>query len=107
MSTRKDAQSKALSKDPVAKDGQSAKPAPQKSKQLGRSASKPPTKTKTNLVLNQLHRAKGATITQLMASTGWQAHSLRAVICGLRKQGISIDRSKAKNGITVYRAEKP
>lgn len=69
-------------------------------------AIKPPTKTKAGNILAQLRRVNGASINQLTASTGWQAHSLRAVISGLRKQGISIVTSKAKNGATVYRAER-
>ena len=78
-----------------------------RSNRVGRTTTKTTTKTKADSVLSQLRRSNGASINQLIASTGWQAHSLRAVISGLRKQGISIIRSKAKNGATIYRVEKP
>ena len=106
MSKRNNTQSKSLSNGSMADDMQLLKPAPQKAKQSNHSAAKPSPKTKTDRVLAHLRRAKGATLAQLMASTGWQAHSVRAVICALRKQGISIVRAKAKNGVTLYRAEK-
>jgi hypothetical protein len=79
------------------KPGKVAKPA----------AAKPlaPTR-KPDIVLSLLSRNKGANITQLQEATGWQAHSIRAVISGLRKKGINVIRSQAKDGTTLYRVEK-
>jgi hypothetical protein len=51
-----------------------------------------------------LARPKGARINELQKATGWQAHSIRAAITGLRKRGITITRSQ-DNGVTVYRAD--
>lgn len=61
---------------------------------------------KPDIVLTLLSRAKGATIEQLQDATGWQAHSIRAVISGLRKKGMDIARSQAKDGTTLYRVGK-
>lgn len=106
MSSPNDSQTTAISKKAAIIEKQAAKPAPRKSKQHRSSTRKASTKTKTDLVLGHLRRAHGVSLAQLMASTGWQAHSVRAVICGLRKQGICIVRFKAKNGATAYRAER-
>lgn len=68
-----------------------------------------PTKSaikKPDIVLTLLSRSKGATMEQLQEATGWQAHSIRAVISGLRKKDIHIARSQAKDGTTIYRVEK-
>ena len=55
-------------------------------------------------VLALLHRDHGATIAELIAATGWLAHTTRAALAGLRKRGyaISINRSDDKRG-TFYR----
>ncbi len=39
----------------------------------------------------------------LMASTGWQAHSVRAALTGFRKREIPVARAKDETGVTVYR----
>ena len=39
----------------------------------------------------------------LMATTGWQAHSVRAALTGFRKRGIPVARAKDEAGTTVYR----
>jgi hypothetical protein len=106
MSTRNNSQSAPIVHRPEANGKQGETPAARKSKGQARSAPKSSTKTKVETVLSQLRRVNGVSIKQIMASTGWQAHSVRAVICGLRKQGISIVRFKTKNGATAYRAEK-
>ena len=59
---------------------------------------------KAGTILGLLGRPKGARITELQKATGWQAHSIRAAITGLRKRGITISRSQ-DNGVSVYRAE--
>ncbi len=62
-----------------------------------------PTKlTKTAAILKLLHRPKGASIAQLQTATDWQAHSVRAALTGLRKNGSAIERGKDSKGITVY-----
>ncbi|MCH9052434.1 MAG: DUF3489 domain-containing protein [Proteobacteria bacterium] len=59
---------------------------------------------KAGTILALLSRPKGARINDLQKATGWQAHSIRAAITGLRKRGITITRSQ-DDGVTVYRAE--
>jgi len=58
--------------------------------------------TKLGAVLELLKNKKGASIETMMDATGWQAHSVRAAMTGLRKRGIAIERSKSKDGQTVY-----
>ena len=43
--------------------------------------------TKTDDVLKLLGRQQGATVAQLQKATGWQPHSVRAALTGLRQEG--------------------
>ena len=43
--------------------------------------------TKTDAVLKLLGRQQGATVAQLQKATGWQPHSVRAALSGLRQEG--------------------
>ena len=66
-----------------------------------------PTKpTKTAAVIRLLHRSSGATIAQLQKATGWQPHSVRAALTGLRKKGHDVKRDKNAKGVSVYRITK-
>ncbi len=49
-----------------------------------------------------LSRARGATVDQLQKELGWQPHTVRAAISGLRKAGHTIDLEE-KNGRKAYR----
>jgi hypothetical protein len=55
-------------------------------------------------VIELLQRDHGATIAELIAATGWLAHTTRAALTGLRKRGyaVAIDRSDDKRG-SFYR----
>jgi Protein of unknown function (DUF3489) len=55
-------------------------------------------------VIELLHRDHGATIEELIAATGWLAHTTRAALTGLRKRGyaVAIDRSDDNRG-SFYR----
>ena len=59
--------------------------------------------SKSALVLKLLGRAKGATIAEIEGPTGWQPHSSRAYLSGLRKKGRSVVREQRKAGETAYR----
>ncbi len=59
--------------------------------------------TKLETISKQLRRPAGANIAQLQKVTGWQSHSVRAALTGLRKKGHAIERSKSAKGDTVYR----
>ena len=60
--------------------------------------------SKLALVIELLERDHGATIAELIAATGWLAHTTRAALTGLRKRGyaVAIDRSDDKRG-SFYR----
>ena len=66
-------------------------------------AKAPKTKSggKIDAVLTLMKRSQGASLTDLEKETGWQPHSIRAVISGLRKQGASIERSRNDGGVSV------
>jgi DNA-binding MarR family transcriptional regulator len=49
-------------------------------------------------VIALLKRSEGATLAEIIAVTGWQHHSVRAAMTGLRKKGHSIQRSKRDGG---------
>ena len=59
--------------------------------------------TKQALLIRLLKRKTGATIDEMIKATGWQAHSVRAALTGLRKRGIEVTRER-KDGVTTYHA---
>jgi hypothetical protein len=48
-----------------------------------------------------LLRSEGATLTAMVAATGWLPHTTRAALTGLRKKGHAITKSK-RGDVTVY-----
>jgi hypothetical protein len=60
--------------------------------------------TKLAQVIELLRRDQGATIDDLIAATGWLAHTTRAALTGLRKRGyaVAINRSDDERG-SFYR----
>jgi hypothetical protein len=67
-------------------------------------ASAPRGGSKLARVLELLPRDHGATIDELIAATGWLAHTTRAALTGLRKRGfvVAIDQSDNERG-SFYR----
>jgi hypothetical protein len=59
--------------------------------------------SKSDIVQKLLGRAKGASIAEIAEATGWQPHSVRAFLTGLRKKGLTILRESRKDGETAYR----
>ena len=61
--------------------------------------------TKTAKLRKLLSRKAGADLAALQSATGWQSHSVRAALSGLRKAGYTIDRADPAKpgGGTVYR----
>lgn len=49
-------------------------------------------KTKSQIIQNLMATSKGATLESLCSKTGWQPHSVRALLSGLRKTGAVIER---------------
>ena len=58
--------------------------------------------TKIEIILKQLRRPSGASIAHLQKTVGWQPHSLRAALTGLRKKGHTIERGRDAKGVTRY-----
>jgi hypothetical protein len=71
--------------------------------------------TKQQQVLAMLRCSEGATVAQIMGATGWQSHTVRGFLAGLKKrQGIGVQaaerarqvgprKQSAKGSYTVYR----
>jgi hypothetical protein len=53
-----------------------------------------PRQTKAALLRALLEAPGGASLTHIMAETGWQAHTVRAALTGLRKRGLHIARRR-------------
>jgi hypothetical protein len=66
-------------------------------------ANMPAKPTKIETILKLLRRPNGASIAQLQKTAGWQPHSVRAALTGLRKKGHNIERDKDTKGVTRYR----
>ena len=56
-------------------------------------------------VIALLFRETGASIEELMTATGWQPHTTRAALSGLRKRGYAILRERTDEKGLVYRIE--
>ena len=55
-------------------------------------------------VLARLSAGAGATISELMASTGWLEHTTRAALTGLRRRGYTLSLTRReRDGASVYR----
>jgi len=63
--------------------------------------------TRQTQLLELLQREEGADIDEMVHLTGWQPHSVRAVLTGFRKRGMDVTRTKEGNGVSVYRASVP
>lgn len=57
--------------------------------------------TKKSRLVELLRRKEGASIEEMTMATGWQPHTARAMLTGLRKQGFVLDKSKV-DGLTRY-----
>ena len=60
--------------------------------------------SKTATVLALIHRAKGATLAELMEATSWQRHSVRGFLSGTigKKMGLTVNSAKREDGTRVY-----
>jgi Protein of unknown function (DUF3489)/PaaX-like protein len=58
--------------------------------------------TKATLLGSMLRAPGGASLASLMAATGWQAHTVRAALSGMRKTGTALAREKVDVD-TIYR----
>jgi tRNA G26 N,N-dimethylase Trm1 len=62
--------------------------------------------SKLDLIAERLSAPMGTTLEELMTATGWQSHSVRASMTGLRKQGHNIVRTTG-NGVTRFAIAAP
>ncbi len=82
-----------------------ADPAPRqsrKSKSNKRSPARRRRQTKQARILELLQRPTGASITDLTKATGWQPHSVRAALTGLRKKDHDVVHAKDERGVARY-----
>ena len=63
--------------------------------------------TKQARLVDHLSRPSGASIADLGGLLGWQPHTVRAALTGLRKKGYQITNAKDATGVSVYRATAP
>ncbi|HMV57809.1 MAG TPA: DUF3489 domain-containing protein [Nitrospira sp.] len=61
--------------------------------------------TKLATIIDAMRHPDGATITQMMAGTGWQAHTVRGAISGMvrKKLGYEVVAEKSADGQRTYR----
>jgi hypothetical protein len=61
--------------------------------------------SKTAKVLDLLKRPGGATLKELMKTTGWQPHSVRGFLSGTvgKKMGLTLNSTKGENGERSYK----
>lgn len=69
-------------------------------------APSPRTQSKTAAIIELLGRAGGASLAELVAATGWQSHTTRAALTGLRKKGHTIAKDSVE-GVTRYAITPP
>lgn len=61
--------------------------------------------SKQATVIQMLQRPEGATISQICAATGWQAHTVRGTFAGAfkKKLGLNLTSDKPEGGERIYR----
>jgi hypothetical protein len=94
---------------PAKKMARKSKPKPAKRAQTKKPAAKPRAEraNKKAEVLALMKRGKGATLAEIMATTGWQAHTVRGFVSILgSKGGEKIESSKNDAGERTYRIAK-
>lgn len=66
----------------------------------------PRASSKLAILVGLLSREEGATVEEMVAATGWQAHSVRGVMSGAlaKKFGLQIESEKVEGRGRVYRA---
>ena len=81
---------------------------PRETRQPGQSRHsnwRPRESSKEAMLIDMLRRPEGATIAQIMAATGWQAHTCRGAFAGAlkKKRGLTVTSEKLDGGERVYR----
>ena len=98
------AQASLQSMDSEYGDSTARKPsASNETRKPSKTASKKKRHTKASKVEALLARKSGATLEQMCEATGWQAHTCRAFMSGLRKKGRETVRETGKARKSIYR----
>ena len=63
--------------------------------------------SKLDKLVGMLSRNTGATITKASKALGWQLHTTRASLSGLKKRGYIIDRKDRTGKDSLYMISKP
>jgi hypothetical protein len=81
-------------------------PAKAAKKGAAKKASTPHAESKGSKILELIARPKGATLTEIMKATNWQAHSVRGFVStATKRHGLKIESEKDEAGDRVYRAK--
>ncbi len=79
-----------------------AEPRPRKPRASTRPAERP--RSKKDQLIDLLRAKGGADVKALSDTLGWQPHTVRAALTGLRKAGIAIEKMPARDGeLSRYR----
>jgi hypothetical protein len=99
---RTKADKRAPAKPKTSKKATSARKAPRGAKNAKTGSTREGSKTATVIAL--LEHKGGATLTEIMQATGWQAHSVRGFISGTlgKKMGRTVESSKRGDGERQY-----
>ena len=75
-----------------------------KTQNAGTTGQRKPRVTKRAQLIGMLKGAKGSDVAMLSQELGWQHHTTRAALTGLRKAGFTIERTQSKGcGASRYR----
>jgi hypothetical protein len=91
------------SEKPARTSRRAAKPAGRKATKRAAGDAAPRAGSKLARVIEMLGAATGTTIDALVKKTGWQPHTTRAALTGLRKRGYRIEKEHRQDGKTTYR----
>jgi len=58
--------------------------------------------TKQALLIDMLRRPEGGTIAEIQQATGWQPHTARAAITGLKKKSLGVTSAPRRDGMRAY-----
>ena len=95
---------KAPSKSSRTRRGQATKhPSPaHRSRRAGTSTASTAKTTRKAQLISLLTRPKGARLDELVASTGWQLHSVRASLAHFKREGHTVTREVDAEGASHY-----
>ncbi len=71
----------------------------------GLAASLPERRTKQARLVRLLSEPAGQSVAALGQALGWQPHTVRAALTGLRQRGLALRKEKGASGTTMYRIE--